>query len=77
MPSQRMRRPIRQKVIVKVSKSQRMGPRVRKKSTPRMKSKQPKSMPAHMMAKVSLPMVTGTSRANPWQRRRSPFATVT
>jgi hypothetical protein len=39
----------RWKVSVQTSKSQVAGPSVRRKSTPRMKSKQLKSMPTHVM----------------------------
>jgi hypothetical protein len=42
-------RPSRWKASVRASKSQVMGPNVRRKSTPRMKSKQPRSIPKHVM----------------------------
>jgi len=54
-----------------------MGPKVRKKSTPRMKSKQPKSRPTQVMEKFSPSMEMGTSRTMPAPRSRSPLATVT
>jgi hypothetical protein len=76
-PCQWMRRPWRRNDRVSARKFDCMVPNVSKKSTPRMKSKQPRRIPTHVMEKDSSLMMTGTSRAMPAQGRRSPLATVT
>jgi hypothetical protein len=62
---------------VMASRSHRIGPKVRRKSTPRMKSKPPKSMPAQVTEKTAPPMTMGMSRAMLAHSSRSPLATVT
>jgi hypothetical protein len=70
-------RPSRWKTSIRASKSQVMGPNMHRKSTPRTKSKQPRSMPTHVMVSSAPAIETSMPRAIPAHGKRSPLATVT